>query len=288
MGTNFKPEQYHRPEKIESVPPLLKEGRAKIIAGGTDLLVNRPPGTQSLVDISKLGLDYMKSDEGGVSIGATTCFTKIIASPILDRQPLSVLKDSAKEIGHYNLRHIATLGGNICNAVPSADSPVALIALNATAVIKGPNGERTVPMDEFFTFVRETVLKPGEFLKEVRIPTQPKKTTASFQKIGRTKVDIALVNVACRITVENDVVNDSRIVLGAVAPTPIRAYEAENILNGKALTDELVDKAAKAAASTTRPISDVRASADYRREMSRVLTKRAILDAYRKTEAMTQ
>ena len=288
MGTHFKPEQYHRPKVIEAVSPLLEEGGARIIAGGTDLLVNRPPGTQSLVDISRIGLDYVKSDEMGTAIGATICFTKIIASPILDKQPLSVLKDSAKEIGHHNLRHIATLGGNICNAVPSADSPVALIALDSIAVIEGPDGEREVPLDEFFTFVRETVLKPGEFLKEVRIPLQPEKTATSFQKIGRTKVDIALVNVACRITLVDGLIKDSRVVLGAVAPTPIRAKTAELILNGKTLSDELVDEAAKAAASEGRPISDHRASAEYRREMSRVLVKRVIIDAYKKAEALAQ
>ena len=280
MGTHFKPEQYHRPNRIDAVSTLLKEDGAKIIAGGTDLLVNRPPGTQSLVDLNRLGLDYVKSDEEGVAIGATTCFTKIIASPILEEQPLLVLKDSAKKIGHYNLRHIATIGGNICNAVPSADAPVALIALDSISVIKGPDAERTVPLGEFFTFVRETVLKPGEFLKEVKIPIQPMKTAASFQKIGRTKVDIALVNAACRITVEDGVIKGSRIVLGAVAPTPIRAREAESILNGKTPSDDVVDEAAK------KPISDLRASAEYRREMSRALVKRAILDAYRKAEAM--
>jgi carbon-monoxide dehydrogenase medium subunit len=288
MGTEFKPEQYHRPEVIEAMYPLLRERGAKIIAGGTDLLVNRPPGTQSLVDISKLGLDYVKSDDKGTTIGATMCFTKLIASPLLDKQPLSVLKDSAKEIGHYNLRHIATIGGNICNAVPSADSPVALIALDAFTVIQGPDGDRTIPLDAFFTFVRETVLKPEEFLKEVRIPFQLDNTAASFQKIGRTKVDIALVNAACRMTIQGGVITDSRIVLGAVAPTPIRATDAEMMLNGNILSNELVEKSALAAASATKPISDHRASKEYRRKMSHVLVKRAILDAYEKAEAMTR
>jgi carbon-monoxide dehydrogenase medium subunit len=286
MGTQFKPELYHRPDLIEAVSPLLEEG-ATIIAGGTDLLVDRPRGTQSLVDISKLRLDYVKSDDLGTTVGATMCFTKIIASPILDMQPLSALKDSAKKIGHYNLRNIATIGGNICNAVPSADFPVALIALDAITVIQGLHYERTVPLSNFITYVRETVLKPGEFLKEVRIPSQRDKTAASFQKIGRTKVDIALVNVACRVTVENGIVNDTRIVLGAVAPTPIRVKEAETLLNDRILSEELVEEAARIAACETKPISDHRASANYRREMSRVLVKRALIDAFEKAEAMT-
>lgn len=288
MGTHFKPEQYHKPENIGAVTALLNQDGAKIIAGGTDLFVNRPPETQSLVDINRLELDYVKSDEGEVAIGATTCFTKIIASPILDEQPLAVLKYSAKAIGHYNLRHIATIGGNICNAVPSADSPIALIALDALSIIHGKRGERQVPLVDFFTFVRETVLKPGEFLKEVRIPFQSKKTAASFQKIGRTKVDIALVNVACRITIQDGLVKDSRIVLGAVAPTPVRARKAENLLNGKTLDDDLVTEVATMAVSETKPISDLRASAGYRREMCHVLVKRAIFDAYGKAEAMPE
>jgi carbon-monoxide dehydrogenase medium subunit len=286
MDSHFKPEHYHRPGNIEAVTQLLNQDSARIIAGGTDLLVNKPPEIHSLVDITKLGLDYVKKDGEGVAIGATTTFSKIIASPYLDEQPLSVIKDSAKEIGHYNIRHIATIGGNICNAVPSADSPVALIALDATAVITGSSGERVVPLGEFFTFVRETVLGAGEFLKEVRVLAQPEKTAASFQKIGRTKVDIALVNAACRITMEGGKIKDPRIVQGAVAPTPVRAREAESMLDSHRLDEVNVDEVAEAAVNATRPISDHRASADYRREMSRVLVKRAILDAYSKVEAM--
>lgn len=286
MSIHFKPEKYHKPRTTQDASTLLQENGAKIIAGGTDLFVNRPPETRSLVDLTLLGLDYVKRDNEGIAIGATTCFTKIIESPILDGQPYSVLKESAKEIGHYNLRHIASIGGNICNAVPSADSPVALIALDAKSTIDGVNGQRSLPLNDFYKHVRQTVLQSGEYLKEVRIPIQPENTAASFQKIGRTKVDIALVNACCRITLEDGVINYPRIVLGAVAPTPVRAKEAENYLEGKVLTDEIVEEAAILAVKSTSPISDHRAAAEYRLEMSRVLVKRAILEANTKLEAM--
>lgn len=286
MSAYFKPDQYHRPETLATASKLIQENGAKIIAGGTDLFVTKPTETRSLVDLGKLGLDYVKKDDDWVAIGATTCFTHIIESPYLDVQPYSVLKDSAKEVGHHNLRHIATIGGNICNAVPSADSPVALIALDTLSLITGEKGERAVPLIDFYKHVRQTVLQPGEFLKEVKIPAQPEKTAASFQKIGRTKVDIALVNAACRITLNDEVVKNPRIVLGAVAPTPVRCKEAENYLEGKVLTDKIVEDAAQLAVKSASPISDHRASAGYRLEMSRVLVKRAILEAHRKAEAM--
>jgi len=131
--------------------------------------------------------------------------------------------------------------------------------------------------------VRETVLCEGEFLKEIVVPVQPE-AGASFQKLGRTKVDIALVNTACRLSVDDGLISDSRIVLGAVYPTPLRARAAEEVLNGKKFSVELAKKAAQVAAEATKPISDHRASAGYRRDMSKVLVKRAIIEAYERAE----
>ena len=282
MDAHFKPEQYHCPTDLVTASALLFRRGARVIAGGTDLLVTRPADTESLVDIKELGLSYIREDDG-IRIGATTCFTDLIRSPSLERYPYRVISDAAGELGHHNLRHIATLGGNICNAVPSADTPVALIALDTEAVIHGPSGERTVPLDGFFKFVRETVLKKGEFLKEIAVPIQPE-AGASFQKLGRTNVDIAIVNAACRLSFVDGVISDSRIVLGAVYPTPLRVRAAEEVLNGNEFSVELAKKAAQVAAEATKPISDHRASAEYRREMSGVLVKRAIIEAHERAE----
>ncbi|MHA2393292.1 MAG: FAD binding domain-containing protein [Promethearchaeota archaeon] len=286
MGYKFKPDQYIKPKSIrETIKILQKYGKnACIIAGGTDLLIDKPESAKVLVDIKGLGLSYVRNTNNGIAIGATTCFNTLIGSPLLQMHPYKVVSDAAKEIGHYNLRHIATIGGNICNAVPSADIPVALMVLDTDAVITGSNGERIIQLGDFFEFVRETVLEPGEFLKELVIPYQLENTAASFQKIGRTKVDIAIVNAACRLTITNYMVVDPRIILGAVGPTPIRAIEAENMLDGKEITPEIIEKVIKKTVEATNPITDHRASLKYRKEMSRVLIKQAILSAYAQLE----
>ena len=284
MDAHFKPEHYHRPTDLETASSLLTRKNARVIAGGTDLLVTGPADTESLVDIKELGLSYIREDND-LRIGATTSFSDLLRSPLLERYPYRILYDAAGELGHHNLRHIATLGGNICNAVPSADAPVALIALDAEAVIHGPSGDRAIPLDGFFKFVRETVLEKGEFLKELIIPVQPE-AGASFQKLGRTKVDIALVNAACRLSIIDGVISDSRIVLGAVYPTPLRVRAAEEVLNGKKFTLELAIEAAQTASGATKPVSDHRASVEYRREMSNVLVKRAIIEARERAEGI--
>ncbi len=282
MDAHFKPEHYHRPTDLETASALLARRGARVIAGGTDILVTGPADTESLVDINELGLNYIHKGDC-LRIGATTCFTALMRSPMLERYPYRVISDAAGELGHHNLRHIATVGGNICNAVPSADAPVALIALDSEAIIHGPSGERTVPLDGFIKFVRETVLKEGEFLKEIAVSTQPV-AGASFQKLGRTKVDIALVNAACRLSLVGGVISESRIVLGAVYPTPLRVRAAEDVLNGNEFTHALAEKSAQVAADATKPISDHRASSEYRREMSYVLVKRAIIEAHERAE----
>jgi len=284
MEAHFKPEHYHRPTDPETASRLLAQRGARVISGGTDLLVTRPTDTHSMVDINGLGLSYIRDDDG-IRIGATASFTELLRSPLLERYPYRVLADAAGELGHHNLRHIATVGGNICNAVPSADAPVVLIALDANVVIHGPSGERVVPLDGFFKFVRETVLERGEFLKELIIPVQPE-AGSSFRKLGRTKVDIALVNAACRLSIVGGVISDSRIVLGAVYPTPLRVKAAEDVLKGNDFTIKLAGKAAKVAADATKPITDHRASAEYRREMSYVLVKRAIIESHERAEGM--
>lgn len=273
-----------RPNSVKEATEILMNygKKAQIIAGGTDLLVDKPEHVKVIVDINGLNLSYVRHSENEIRVGATTTVKNLHGSPLLQSQPYKVVSDAAWKLGHYNLRNIATVGGNICNGVPSADAPVALISLDSTVVIAGPLGDRIEPLMGFFKFVREVTLNRGELLKELIIPSQPKNSAASFQKIGRTKIDIAIVNVACRLTLKEGVIRDPRIILGAVGPTPIRAYEAEKKLNGKKISSEIIEKTTLLAAKATKPIDDVRSSAEYRYEMSRILTKRALLDAYEK------
>lgn len=284
MSYKFKPEYYVKPQSTSKVIELMSRyGKdARIIAGGTDLLVNRPKDIKVLIDIKGLKLNYIKESNIGISIGATTPLNTLYYAPLFQTQPHKVVSDAAWELGHYNMRHLATVGGNICNAAPSADSAIALMALETQAVVVGQKGERKMPLWRFFKFVGEITLGSEEILKELLIPLQPKNTAASFQKIGRTKVDIALVNAACRLTLNRGLVEDTRIILGAVAPIPLRIIKAEKLLNGKEIQPELVEEVAETASEVSKPIDDVRSSASYRKKMSRVLVRRAIMDAYEK------
>jgi len=267
---------------MEEALSFLKEspGEATVVAGGTDILVTKSGDIDALVDISRLPLSYIDVGDA-LRIGATTSFSKVLESSHLLEGPLQIILEAAREIGHINLRHLATVGGNLCNAVPSADSAIPLMALDAMAVISGAGGERRVKLENFFVSVRETVLGKGEILKEIVVPSQPRLTGASFKKIGRTNVDIALVNVAVRLTLGKEgMCEDARVVLGAVAPTPIRARKAEETLIGSRPSEELFGDAADVASSESKPISDVRATAEYRREMCGVLVRRALMEAY--------
>jgi len=173
------------------------------------------------------------------------------------------------------VRNRATIVGNVCRASPSADTLPPLIADGAQVTIHGGSGERRVGLEDFFTGPGKTVLKPDELVTEIRVPAPEPRTGKVYIKHGRRKaMELATVGVAVSLS-ENEI----RIVLGAVAPTPIRARRAEALLRGKTLNDELIEKAAEAAASESRPISNVRASAEYRREMVGVLTRRALQQA---------
>jgi carbon-monoxide dehydrogenase medium subunit len=277
----FRPTEYYRPMTVEEAVSLLaKYGeRARPIAGGTDLLVEKPE-VECLVDITRLGLNYVKSEGDHLKIGAATTLSEVLDSKLLKREPYSVLWEEASRMGDPSIRNTATVGGNICSAVPSADFPPGLIALEAKAKILNPTGERTVTLEEFFLGPRKTVLQKGELLAEIQVPPQPARTAAVFLKKGRTRRDIALVNAAVRVTLGlNGACEDARIVLGAVAPTPLRAGKAEALVKGRKLEASLVEEAAETASEETRPISDVRASAEYRRELSRVFVKHALTQA---------
>jgi carbon-monoxide dehydrogenase medium subunit len=284
----FRPRKYFRPATIKEALLLLDKygGRAKPIAGGTDLLVAKPRHVEYLVDISRLPLSYIKSDDNtlGINIGALTTLRNIETCKLFEDENFkvfSILADVAHKMGYATTRNIATIGGNVCNAVPSADFPPILIALNAEANIASLDGERKVPIEEFITGVRNTVLKSNELLIEIQLPQQPPYSGAAFLKLGRVNTDIALVNVAVRVTINRDkTCKDIRIVLGAVGPTPIRVTRAENLLKGKKIEDSAIKKVSDIASEDIKPISDVRASAEYRREVSKVLVERALKQAF--------
>ncbi len=261
------------------------EGKSKLIAGGTDLLVAMrarkiPP--LCVINIKAIpDLNYIDHDGHSLRLGALATLSDIESSPLV-RDKFPVIADSARKIGTPQVRNVATVGGNLCNAAPSADMAPSLIGLESKAKIKGPKGERTVALDEFFTGPGETILRTGEMLTEIQVPDMKQYTGAVYLKLpARTAIGLAVVGVSAVITLNSTgtSVVDARIVLGAVAPTPIRAREAESLLKGKVIEDKLIDKVAEVAAQEARPISDVRGSASYRKEMISVLTKQAIKQA---------
>lgn len=240
-------------------------------------MVERDPTIIHLVDLSQLPLNYIQETKGSVLVGATTTIRQIELSPIFRRPPLNILYDAVSEFATVQVRNMASLGGNLCNGIPSADTPPPLIALDALIAVSGPQGPQVFPLEKLYRDVRRLSIRKGEVLTEVRIPRHVPKTSGAYLKLGRSQVDLALVSAAVRITLgDGGRAGGCRIVLGAVAPTPLRARNAEKFLTGRPIDEETVVEAGRVASLEARPISDIRASADYRREMVAVLVERAI------------
>ena len=279
---------YLAPSTVAEALGLLAEhpGKAKVLAGGTDLMLQLQDGLFApdfLIDvrgISELSaLDY--DARAGLTLGAATALRRIETSKIvLEKYPH--LASGAREIGSIQIRNLGSVGGNICTATPSADIIPSLVSLEATARVASVRGERTVPMESFFTGVRRTVLAPDELLVDLKIPAPAERTSGVYIKLyTRPAMDLAMVGVATTVTLApgDSVIRRATVCLGAVAPTPVRVHEAEQLLEGQAVTDEILAKAGQAAARAARPISDVRASAEYRREQCDLMTRRALRQA---------
>ncbi len=260
---------------------LQQNPTAKPLAGGTDLLVQNKEGRradETLLSLKRLPtLHGVSTAEQGARIGAATKVGRIAADPAI-RTTFTALAAGANLIGSIQIRNMATIGGNICNASPSADTAPPLLVLDAEAVIEHAGGERVVPLVEFFEGPGRTVLAPGELLTAVHVPAPPARTGSAYLRhTPRAWMDIAFVGVAAAITLDDaGRVTRARIALGAVAPTPVRAVNAEQALIGQRLDEELIRQVGELAAGDASPIDDLRASAEYRRHLVRVLTARAL------------
>ena len=281
--------KYLAPKTIDEALFLLSQykGRAKVIAGGTDVVPQlkrreiRAP--EYIIDLKGISdLDYIKYDEvGGLTLGALATIHAVETSSII-REKFSVLFQAAESMASAQVRNRGTIVGNICNAVPSADTAPALLALEAKLKLLSQKGARMVNIEDFFTAPNKTVLSDEEILQEIQVPNLPPYSKGRYLKLTpRRSMDLAIVGVAVVVILGDGICNDIRIALGAVAPTPIRAKRAEGILRGQKFNSEVMEKAAQIAAEESRPIDDHRASAEYRREMVKVLVKRAIKQATR-------
>jgi CO/xanthine dehydrogenase FAD-binding subunit len=279
--------EYVQPKSLDEALSLLAEhkGKAKLIAGGTDLLPKMKgreiKAPTHVIDLKGLpDLDYIKYDEGdGLAIGALATIHAVETSPII-QQKFSVLAQAASSMASTQVRNRGTVAGNICNAVPSADSAPALLTLEARVTLISKEGERIVSLENFFTGPNETVLTDTELLAEIQIPNLPPNSRGVYVKLTpRRSMDLAVVGVAAVVIAEDGVCKDIRIGLGAVAPTPIRAKRAEDTIRGQQFTGELIERSAKTAADESCCIDDHRASAEYRRRMVQALVGRAINQA---------
>jgi len=266
----------------EAIGLLVKYQRgAKLLAGGTDLMIEMKEGfvkPKCLINLKRIkGLDkiaYNKKE--GLTLGSLATWRDILSSkPVNQYYP--ILRQAASLIGCPQIRNLATVGGNICHASPSADSAPALMVYGAQCVVAGPRKERGIPIEEVFAGVQKTSLGPEEIVTGFRIPPPAPGSKGCYLKFSpRKAMDLPIVGVGVLIQTSNSIFQDARIALGAVAPTPLRAGRAERLLLGRPINDETMRQAAEEAAKESRPITDMRASREYRLGLVKELTYQAI------------
>ncbi len=276
--------EFLSPSSLAETVALLEQHKAhaKLIAGGTDLLVQMkqklimPALIINLLEVPELKVVERNNDV--IRIGS------VVKHAVLDSPPLlqggwEVLASAVHRVGSPQIRNLGTIGGNLCNASPSADSAPALLVLEGEVNLVSHRGERRLPLESFFIEPGVTVLERDEVLKEIIIPKPPANSLSAYLKLGRRKsLDLALVSAAALLTLNpgTGICERARVALGSVSPTPIRAKQTEKILEGKQLDEEVIREAGERAQKECRPISDIRASIAYRKEMVRVLVERAI------------
>ena len=280
--------EFYEPTTLAEASRLFAEAHAQLLAGGTDLVIGMKAYTEtpeSVISLQKIpGLTGITTEaDNSISIGAMTKVREVELSGDI-QQHHTALAEGASEIGSIQIRNLATIGGNIAHASPAADTVAGLLVADAQVDIASADGERSVPIDELFTGPGQTVLTPGEIITRFRLPSPASGSHYIKHKI-REVMDLAFIGVAAAINIDNGTIADARIGLAAVAPTPIRATAAEALLKGNALTPELLEQAGEAAAAGCSPISDLRCSAEHRREMVDVLTRRTLQYALERASA---
>lgn len=302
--------EYYKPESIAEAMALMEEsgGKGVYIAGGTDVMVlirQRKLSPGCLISLRNIGdLAYLDTSSG-LAIGSGVTHNAIAKNDIIQTK-YTALADATSKVGSLQIRNIATMGGNICNAAPSADTACPLLVLDARVVMAGKNGERSVPIDEFFLGPNRVALRPGEIVKGFEMPAFNERTGSAYIKHTRRQaMDLPMLGVAARVTIRIDgdqigcrdalcsienisdilkrfedeklVCEDVRIAMGVVAPRPMRAKKAEGALKGRVISEVLLQEIGEIAASECQPRDSIRGEAWYRKDMVKVLTKRAIL-----------
>lgn len=285
---------FHEPTTVQEVIDLLIEygDDAKLLAGGTDLMVLytrfkiEPKHVISLDGVKQL-TGIRESETGDLVLGAQVTHREIEKSSLIT-ESLQALRQACSTVGGVQVRNVGTIGGNLCNASPAADIPPVLLALDASVTLEGPNGKRNLSLEQFLLGPRNVALDPGELLTAVKIPKVESNTATVFLKAGRRKaMEISLCAVSARVTTDENGRADVRIGLGSVAPTAVRAYSAEALLQGKVITEDLIKAAGAAAVNDCKPISDVRGSAEYRSMVVEAMVRRALTQCLESLQGST-
>jgi carbon-monoxide dehydrogenase medium subunit len=274
-----KVEAFYRPASVREALRLLSSGKgqARVVAGGTDVVVEDDRSVRFLIDITHAGLSYIRHRGTACVVGATTTMAELEASDVIQALAGGLLSRAARTCGSALIRNLATLGGNMANGSPAADMATPLLVLDSSVVMEDAKGRRKLPLAEYLAARANRYAKA--LLVEVVIPDPPrgKGCQWSFQKLGRTAVDISLVNVSAGLQLDSrGRVKWARIALGSVSPAPMRASGAEQRMAGRILDHALLAEIGAEVAREVSPISDARASAEYRREICSVLTRRAL------------
>ena len=271
---------YHAPATVDEAVALLTRygGEAKLLAGGQSLMplmnfrLARPAALIDLNAIASLG--YIREADGQVRFGAMTRQRAIEFSPVVRRR-LPLLAEATALVGHLPIRSRGTIGGSLAHADPSAEYPAILAALDGDVVTRGPRGERTLQASELFQSYLTTSLAPDEILVEVRLPAMPEGAGFAFEEFSRRHGDFAIVGIAATLVRHGERCT-ARLVTAGAGPVPRRLRQAEEILEREGLSDAVIDAAARRAATLVEPDTDIHASAAYRRNLTRVLTGRAL------------
>lgn len=271
--------EYYTPESLEEARQLKKKTPGSLfIAGGTDVLVgikNNEIHPQALISLRSItGLNSI--DTGEVTrIGALTTISDIIQNPTLKRD-FPVLVEAAKSLGSVQVRNVATIGGNLCNCSPCADMALPLLVMEAKVRLQAAKEKREVPLDKFFKGPGESCLASNEIVTDILLNPPSKSTKAVFLKKGRVKMDLAVASVAVRLDMEGNKCLKARVAAGSVAPVPLRLSKVETILEGTTIHKKHAAEAQRLAEDNVVPITDIRATEEYRRQIIGVLVKRAL------------
>jgi carbon-monoxide dehydrogenase medium subunit len=274
--------QYHAPKSLEGALALLAEQENVMpMIGGTDLVIamREAASTPShVVELNEIAeLNYMREEEGYIKIGATATHTQVASDPLINELP--ALYDAVSRIGSPQIRNRGTITGNICNASPAADTAPPLLVHDSEVVVKSIDEDRIMPLEELFAGPKINSLEPDELLTEIRVPMPNGGSASSFKRIGRRKAfTLSIVSAAAYIQMEGKTCVDANLAFGSVAETPLRVPEAEAVLEGSELDEEAIEEASKIVYETVKPITDVRGTAEYRKDMCPVLMKRAIAE----------